>query len=173
MSVSWHVLGAMCVASALGGVTGAPLIGVNAVNLFWDRLSSGDLGATRLAMEEAAARGFKLVRFAASAFCPADMRDSWQLAPDGGAAYWEALDTVVNDAEELGLQLLPTVGWHFMVWPALCNETWGSFWRDPDSCGMSLFLNYTKQVGWVQGRWVARVCDRGNSLRGQHSWSVA
>ena len=105
-----------------------PLIGVNAVHLFWDRLDTGDSAVTYKAMKDAADAGFTLVRFAADPFCPSDMKDYWLDGdPEKTAEYWGHMDSVVADAEELGLSLLPSLSWHLWFFRLYATKHGGTF----------------------------------------------
>ena len=142
-------------------------VGVNVVNVFWERLtaalgeSTSDEGLaappgwdwrhmggseSKHSLHALRASGIDLIRFAASPYCPHHFA-LWRLGGAGQALYWEVLDSVVAEAEAAGVRLIPTLMWRATLPSLSCGEDLGRlFDASPGaapSCARALLHNYT------------------------------
>eukprot|EP01048_Picozoa_sp_COSAG05_P000978 COSAG05_NODE_31_length_28416_cov_170.150652_1_plen_1216_part_10 len=125
----------------------AAVVSVCKVELLWQRITSGGhnscpgnvvpcasgAASTRMSMARAAALGFTVMRFAASGFWPPDQK----LFVDESTRpqFLAALDSVFDDAQALGVRLIPSLQWNHWAFADVCNGTLGGdMMRDPDSC---------------------------------------
>ncbi|MGC8862223.1 MAG: cellulase family glycosylhydrolase [Armatimonadota bacterium] len=78
-------------------------------------------------IQDAAAKGFRLIRFGACMFYPKEM-NAW--ARDD---YWASLDAMFADARKAGLWLVPCLVWNTYLFPDMANETIRQMLTDKDS----------------------------------------
>ena len=132
---------------ALAAVVAAgTTVSVNKVELLWERITTGGhnvcgdavpcpVGAanTRASMARAKALGFDVLRFGASGFWPPDQAlfTNATTRPQ----FLAALDSVFDDAQALGVRLIPSLQWNHWAFVDLCHESMGAhMMRDPTSC---------------------------------------
>jgi hypothetical protein len=75
---------------------------------------------SKFALAAASARGFRTIRFGASGFWPVDLQ-LWANASTR-ELYWAEFDSVVADATELKVKLIPSLLWNFFAIPDFCKE---------------------------------------------------
>ena len=148
-------------------------VGVNIVNIFWERLAQeigeyhDDDGANITAearswrwrhmgaaasstsqhnLSALAASGVDLVRFAASPYCPNHFA-LYRLGGRSRERYWEILLSIVREAEEANVRLIPTIMWRAHMLPLSCGEPMGSLFLK-SSCSNKLLFEYTTQLVW-------------------------
>ena len=138
------------------GTVGATTVSVCKVELLWERILTGGHNAcggtvpcpagaasTRASMARAKALGFDVLRFGASGFWAPD-QDLFNNATTR-PQFLAALDSVFNDAQALGVRLIPSLQWNHWVFADVCHESLGAdMMRDPASCsykGVQAFVS--------------------------------
>ena len=119
---------------------------VCAVSLLWERITTGGHNAcgdavpcaagassTRAAMASAKAKGFEVLRFAASGFWPVD--HALFVNSTTRPLFFAALDSVFDDAKRLGVRLIPSMQWNHWAFVDVCHESLGrDMMRNASSC---------------------------------------
>lgn len=78
-------------------------------------------------IEDAAAKGFRVLRVGACMFYPKQMR-LWA-SPE----YWNRMDAMFAAARKAGLRLIPCLGWNTHLFPDMANETVREMLTNKDS----------------------------------------
>lgn len=137
-------------------VAAGTLVSVNKVELLWERITTGGgnvcgkvvpcpigAAATRASMARAKALGFDVLRFGASGFWPPDQ--ALYTNATTRPVFLAALDSVFDDAQALGVRLIPSLQWSHWAFVDLCHESLGAdMMRDPTSCshrGVQAFVS--------------------------------
>jgi len=128
-----------------GGRPALPTISVVAVDLLWTYLGQTPRNTSQAndAMSAACGRGFTLLRVAATAFWPRDMRSTYVADP---ARYWAAFDALVAAARARGCLLMPVVTWSDWIWPDLAGEPAGWMFSRADSAARAAFVRYASEL---------------------------
>ena len=131
-------------------------IGLNVVDLLWVRQGADcchQRNNTR-ALEDAAARGFPFVRFAASPYFPGgaepepgqwsqSLRD-WRDEPE---RYWrDGMDRIVALARRLGIRLVPDLLWNAFAFADLCSEPLSALFNGSDTCTRRAARDFVTQA---------------------------
>jgi hypothetical protein len=100
----------------------------------------------RKAILDAKDAGFGFLRVSVTGYGGSDPRTSqrdmlrlWQSDP---ATYWLRVDEMLDDLDRADLQLVPTLLWHYLQFPALTGETSTDFIRNPTSASRILATRY-------------------------------
>lgn len=158
---------ALVASSCVGAYTPVSGIGINVVNIFWERLakalgedveeslmihSTKSSNSSSFANFESETtdkhslaalkeRGIDLVRFAASPYCPSHLA-LWRLGGKNESLYWSVLDSIFDEADAAGVRLIPVVMWRIVLPSLACGEPIGQLFQS-GSCSHELLRNYT------------------------------
>jgi len=116
-------------------------IGVNCFNLFYRAILKKDDGSWKAALATMAKHKVPFARFAACGFWPKD----WELYRTDKAEYFRRLDAVVEEANRLGVGLIPSLFWYHGAVPDLVGETMDQ-WGNPQSKTLAFVRAYTVEV---------------------------
>jgi len=108
------------------------------------------LAAARGSLQRLSELGISVVRVRASGFWPAQIERTY-LSEDADtrAAFWAALDALMDDCDRYGLRVIPTIAWHLGAWADLGHESLADLLTNPLSAGRGLL-----------GRWVEELVTR-------------
>jgi hypothetical protein len=122
-----------------------PEVSVNVVNLLWQYIntSTGGRSAAVKAMQDAYDRGFTFYRFAASAFWPNELRLWFNTTTR--KYYWESFDMLVEDAQKIGAQLMPSIAWNHFVFCDVCYEPLKEYFNET-SCTQQAIKTFTNEL---------------------------
>jgi hypothetical protein len=133
-------------------------VGVNMVNVFWERLQHllGEENDDTEGLVDGRnpnhsfkllkSKGIDLVRFAASPYCQSQFA-MWRSGGHQEAQYWQLLDDVMNEAHQAGVRLIPTLMWRGRMPSLACQEPVSlMFQSEKPSCARSLIRLYATEV---------------------------
>jgi Bacterial Ig domain len=148
-----QLLGTLLLCILLGIPAKAGQLGANA-SLMSDYLSASDTNAkgtdgyrfirrqmAKKSIRDAQAVGFKFLRVGVTGYRPIDFADPvndlaiWQNNPD---RFWAAADEMFDDLDQAGIQIVPTLAWNILQFPALGGDDLATFLRDPGSRSRAL-----------------------------------
>jgi hypothetical protein len=136
-----------------------PTVSVNQVDLFWSRITNGGgndcvnnsipcsvgRNKTRVALQSASSLGFKVIRFAASGFWPVDHKLWFDVSTR--SKFFEALDTVFEDAKMFNVQLIPSLMWNQFSFVDICrNNSMSKLMKSTTSCSHQNAKIFTQMV---------------------------
>jgi hypothetical protein len=136
----------------------APVVSVNMADLLWRRILTeghNECGGTipcpsarstsKADLAAAAARGFRVIRFGATGFWPVD-HELW-LNQSTRALYWGEFDSVLQDARELNVSLVPSLFWNLWTHADVCKEPLSALISgDPATCAVKTAKEYTSEL---------------------------
>ncbi len=103
----------------------------------------------RKAILDAKDTGFSFLRVSVTGYGGTDPRSSqrdmlkfWQSDP---ATYWRRVDEMFDDIDRADLQIVPTLLWNYVQFPALTGETTTDFMRNPASASRALATRYIQE----------------------------
>ncbi|XID91358.1 cellulase family glycosylhydrolase [Paenibacillaceae bacterium WGS1546] len=114
--------------------------GVNFFNAFSRTLANDGDKSYLQGFEELKSFGIPFIRFMAGGYWPNDYR----LYFEDKARYFALLDRFVEDAERMGLGLIPSLFWHHSTIPDLMKEP-RNRWGDPGSRTISFMKQYVSE----------------------------
>lgn len=118
------------------------LVSVNKFDLFLRFLEGGESQQQAAqAIEQAAAYGFTVIRFAGVGFYPSHMRN-WS----NERVYWGAFDALVQTAKQHRVYLVPVIHWNTYLFPDMAHECVQDMLTNPDSRSRQYLWLYTYQL---------------------------
>lgn len=136
-----------------------PPVGLNKFDLFNQYLgtASGGNGSTvyrrvtramaRKALDDARDAGVGWLRVSASGFAPSapgargDL-DLWRSSPSD---FWSQVDTMMDDLDARGMQLVPVLMWNMAQFPAMSGETVADLIGEPGSASWRVLAEFTTE----------------------------
>ena len=115
-------------------------VGVNYFDAFLRALKSSDTSYIK-GFQDLKSLNIPFVRFNAGGFWPID----WKLYKENKGAYFSKLDRLVQNAEKIGIGLIPSLFWHNATIPDLVGETVNQ-WGNPNSKTIEFMRKYTEEV---------------------------
>lgn len=131
---------------------------VNMVDLLWRRILTeghNECGqaipcpaarnASRMDLAAAAARGFRTIRFGASGFWPVD-HDLWY-NQSTRHLFWGEFDSVMQDAKQLNVSLIPSLFWNIWSHADVCKEPLSALMSgNPATCAVKTAREFTSEL---------------------------
>jgi Cellulase (glycosyl hydrolase family 5) len=144
---------------AQSAVGNAPSVGLNKFELtkqYLGTASGGDgseryrnvtVPMARKALADANDAGVRFMRVAASGFAPAvpGQPGDLDLWVKDASAYWTRLDSMFDDLDAAGLQMVPSFIWNVTQFPAMNNETVRDLVTNPTSAAYLMAERYVRE----------------------------